>query len=135
MKTVQGMPEKRDPVMKTTVKVLVYLTIILLIGVYLVLTFIEMYTPSNSLLLYSILYVHTMTINKVTECRDEKPHGWIDDAIYSHAHLCGIITCEDLAVVGSCSKDLSEFPLSNCVNGTSGPLSNYCKRSCHTCGK
>ena len=72
---------------------------------------------------------------KVTRCRDQLPEGWMDNANYSQTHLCGMITCKDLAVIGSCSKDLSDFPLTNCVSGIRGTLSDYCKRSCHTCGK
>ena len=84
---------------------------------------------------FSVPCVRYATNNKVTNCRDEKPNDWIDDAQYDDKHLCGIITCPDLAFIGSCSKDLAEPPLSNCVNGTLGKLSDFCKHSCHTCGK
>ena len=65
------------------------------------------------LLSHSFPYEFSSTITKEIKCRDEKPVGWKDDAQYDHKHLCGTITCADLAEIDSCTKDLSELHFTN----------------------
>ena len=57
------------------------------------------------------------------------------NALYQAGVTCGLVNCKTLADHGDCLMEFSNTLLSKCVNGTTGLVKEFCKKSCNNCGK